>query len=159
MRRMSGQRVWRAALLLCAVFLVSSLLIACRGTASPGGTKEVAFIAADGSVRARFFLEVVDTEPLRQKGLMFRESLPADGGMLFIFDDPAPLTFWMKNTKLSLDMIFLGSDRSVQGILPLVPPMNEEPRSVPGIESQYVIELGAGVAAAKGIQVGDVVRW
>lgn len=154
MGRVSGKPLWRGTLLLCAALLMSILLVACQGAA-----KEVTFVAPDGSARARFQLEVVDTEPLRQKGLMFRESLAPDGGMLFIFEKSAPLTFWMKNTKISLDMLFIGSDRSVQGILSSVPPMNEQPRSVPGVESQYVVELGAGVAAAHGIQVGDVVRW
>jgi uncharacterized membrane protein (UPF0127 family) len=65
----------------------------------------------------------------------------------------------MKNTKISLDMIFIGEDRAVQGIVTNVPPMNEQPRSVPNIESRYVVELGAGVAESRGIRVGDVVRW
>lgn len=152
-------RLARVVQVLAITLLVAGPCVGCRDNAPSSGTKRVTFIAPDGSERTRFFLEVVDTEPLRQKGLMFRESLPPDGGMLFVFEEPAPLTFWMKNTKLSLDMIFVGSDRSVQGILASVPPMNEEPRSVPGIESQYVIELAAGVAAEKGIRVGDVVRW
>lgn len=157
--RASLRRLARVVRLVAVAFLVSSLSVGCRDSSPSRGMKRVSFVAPDGSERARFLLEIADTEPLRQKGLMFRESLPADGGMLFIFEELAPRTFWMKNTKLSLDMIFVGSDRSVQGILASVPPMNEEPRSVPGVTSQYVIELAAGVAAGKGIRVGDVVRW
>jgi uncharacterized membrane protein (UPF0127 family) len=134
-------------------------LAGCSHSSLPHGFKEVVFVAPDGSERGRFHLEVADTEPLRQKGLMFRDSLPAEGGMLFIFESVAPRTFWMKNTKISLDMIFIGEDRAVQGIVTNVPPMNEQPRSVPNIESRYVVELGAGVAESRGIRVGDVVRW
>jgi uncharacterized membrane protein (UPF0127 family) len=122
-------------------------------------SSEVVFVASDGSKRATFNLEVVDSEPLRQKGLMFRDSLPENGGMLFIFDESEQLSFWMKNTKIPLDMIFIGSDRTVQGILESVPPMNEEPRYIPNTQSRYVVELAAGSSSRAGIRVGDTVRW
>lgn len=145
---------------LSKMFLILFFCIAgCQHSVLPHGVKQVVFVAPDGSERGRFQLEVADTEPLRQKGLMFRDSLPPQGGMIFIFESAAPRSFWMKNTKISLDMIFIGEDRSVQGIVAKVPPMNEQPRSVPNIESRYVVELGAGVVESRGIRVGDVVRW
>lgn len=146
--------VWLA---LCSV--IALFVVGCRAKPLRDGLKEVVFVAPDGSERGRFYLEVAESEPLRQKGLMFRDSLPEKGGMLFIFESVAPRTFWMKNTKIPLDMIFIGEDRSVQGIVAEVPPMNEQPRSVPHIQSRYVVELGAGVAGEHGIRVGDVVRW
>jgi uncharacterized membrane protein (UPF0127 family) len=78
-----------------------------------------------------------------------------DRGMVFVFPSEQVNSFWMKNTILSLDMLFLDRDMRVVGILERVPPQNEEPRVVDG-KSQYVIELGSGVAAANGITVGAV---
>jgi uncharacterized membrane protein (UPF0127 family) len=75
--------------------------------------------------------------------------------MVFVFPSEQVNSFWMKNTILSLDMLFLDRDMRVVGILERVPPQNEEPRVVDG-KSQYVIELGSGVAAANGITVGAV---
>ena len=134
-------------------------LTGCGGPRPRNPVVEVSFAAPDGGERGRFSLEVADTEPLRQRGLMFRDSLPQTGGMLFIFDEEEPRSFWMKNTKIPLDMIFISTEKKVQGILAAVPPMNEEPRSVPGVASRYVVELASGVAAERGIAVGDVVAW
>ena len=142
-------------------FLIATplTLIGCGDPRSRNSAVEVSFTAPDGTERGEFALEVANTEPLRQRGLMFRDSLSRTGGMLFIFDEEEPRAFWMKNTKIPLDMIFISSEKKVQGILPGVPPMNEEPRAVPGVASRYVVELASGVAAERGIAVGDVVAW
>ena len=60
----------------------------------------------DADTTLRFHVEVMDTEAGREKGLMFRESLPKFSGMLFVYDEPQPVAFWMKNTLIPLDMLF-----------------------------------------------------
>lgn len=103
-----------------------------------------------------FMLEKADTEQKRNKGLMFRKSMAPDEGMIFVFDKESVHTFYMKNTYLSLDMIFVDSKWKVVGILEDVPVLNEELRSVP-TASQYVIELNAGIAKRSEIAVGSEV--
>ena len=103
-----------------------------------------------------FKLEIVNTPAGRGRGLMFRKSMDADKGMLFIFPEEQENSFYMKNTYISLDMIFVGADRKVVGILDSVPVLNEQSRTV-GKPSLYVIELVAGAARAAGITEGTEV--
>jgi uncharacterized membrane protein (UPF0127 family) len=121
------------------------------------GTARVDFRKADGSYTQPFYLEVAKTEGQRRRGLMFRKSLPYNGGMIFIFPKEEVRSFWMMNTYVSLDMIFLSSDWKVQGILESVPILNEEPRRIDK-PSKYVIELPAGSAKKYGIEPGQVAR-
>ncbi len=111
-----------------------------------------------GTGRTTYKLEVVNTPAGRQKGLMFRKSMPMDRGMLFIFPDVADHSFYMKNTFLPLDMIFVGDDRKVVGVLSDVPILNETSRRV-GKQSRYVIELNAGEAKRSGITEGTSVQF
>lgn len=114
------------------------------------------FVGADGSALGRpFNLEVADSEPERQKGLMFRKpnEMAADEGMIFVFPEERVQSFWMKNTYIPLDMLFLDRQLRVVGLLRDVPILNEKPRSV-GKPSQYVVELHAGTAERLGITSG-----
>jgi len=112
------------------------------------------FTRADGTTTRTFRLEIASTEPEREKGLMFRKEMKSHRGMLFIFPAESVQSFWMKNTYLSLDMVFVNSARRVVGILENVPVLNEAPRTV-GVPSQYVVELVAGAAKDQGITVGS----
>lgn len=125
-----------------------------------GETMTVRFRRADGSRSAEFTLDIAATSAARAKGLMFRrpEDMGANEGMLFIFPDEGQRSFWMKNTLIPLDMIFVASDKSVVGILSDVPPMNEQPRTLPAA-SQYVIELHAGTARKEGVVEGSHVEF
>jgi len=78
--------------------------------------------------------------------------------MLFIFDEPEVQSFWMRNTYLRLDIIFIGADRSVVGIVENAAPLTEEPRAVEA-QSQYVLEVHGGFAAEHAIALGDTVRF
>ncbi len=100
-----------------------------------------------------FQVEVVATPEERARGLMFRKSIGHNEGMLFVFPHEQQLAFWMRNTFVPLDMVFVSSDFRVVGVLKDVPPLTEERRMVDGA-SQYVLEFAAGTAAREGIEPG-----
>ena len=101
-----------------------------------------------------FKVWIADTEPSRERGLMFVKSLPAGHGMLFLFEEPQFASFWMKNTYLSLDIVFIGPDGKVVNIA-----HDTEPLSLRTVESDApvlgVLELVAGTAAKIGLSIGD----
>jgi uncharacterized membrane protein (UPF0127 family) len=98
-------------------------------------------------------VEVVRTPEQRARGLMFRQSLAPDAGMLFIFDETEEHNFWMHNTLLSLDMIFLGDDRAVVGVVANAAPRTDAPRTVKK-PSRYVVEVAGGEAGAHAVGPG-----
>lgn len=118
---------------------------------------KVEFTSLTGVVSKPFWLEVATTSSERSKGLMFRKQLAADRGMLFSFPYAKKQSFWMRNTFVSLDMLFVDSDWQVVGLLERVPINNDLPRSVEA-ESLYIIELLAGSAAKNKIAVGTKVK-
>jgi uncharacterized membrane protein (UPF0127 family) len=99
-------------------------------------------------------VEVAESSDDRARGLMFRDELDPGSGMLFVFDDEAVQRFWMKNTYIPLDMIFINGSGLVVGVIENVPPKTTEPRSV-DIPSRYVLEVNAGFARRHGIVVGS----
>jgi uncharacterized membrane protein (UPF0127 family) len=101
-------------------------------------------------------LEVARTPQEQEMGLMYRTSLADDRGMLFAFKPPQPVGFWMKNTKIPLDMIFLRNGE-VKAIVANVPPCTETPCPTYGPKEiiDQVIELRGGRAAELGLKVGD----
>ncbi len=105
------------------------------------------------------YLEIAKTNPERERGLMDRASMPENHGMVFIFSEPSYLKFWMKNTLIPLDMIFLKHSQVVE-VFNNVPPCPKEtsqcPSYGPNIESDEVIELNAGMAKKLAIQSGDL---
>ncbi len=109
-------------------------------------------------------VELVSTFEEKQKGLMYRESLDKDAGMLFLYDDEQALVYWMKNTLIPLDMIFLSADQTIIHIAENVPPCeplesNDCPGYGPTEEGQYVLEVNGGYAEAHDIEVGDQVEF
>jgi len=109
-----------------------------------------------GNVAVR--VEIADTPQTRETGLMFRRELGASDGMIFVFPAPSNHVFWMKNTYLPLDMIFINADFRVVGVVANAEPLTESPRSVPG-SSLYVLEVNAGFAARHQIQPGAAVTF
>jgi uncharacterized protein len=106
--------------------------------------------------------ELATTAESRTHGLMERASLPDDRGMLFVFETAQPLSFWMFNTLIPLDMIFADAQRRVTTIHAAVPPCRP-PARCPSYASdglaQFVLEVNAGTAAKAGIAIGDELRW
>jgi uncharacterized protein len=105
-----------------------------------------------------FRVEVARTDEEQARGLMFRTAMGADEGMLFPYDPPRVLSFWMKNTVLSLDLIFIGPDRRVINVAADAVPYSEQSilSDAPGIA---VLELNAGRAKELGIVAGAQVDW
>jgi uncharacterized membrane protein (UPF0127 family) len=102
--------------------------------------------------------EVASTDGQRQMGLMFRESMGDDEGMLFLFPTERRNAFWMHNTLIPLDMLFIDSEWKVVGIVENARPLTDDSRSVNKM-SQYVLELNAGAAARHGLGEGTEVRF
>jgi len=108
----------------------------------------------DGHVGKALVLELADTPQKRELGLMYRKQLAPNHGMIFVFPEEAVQSFWMKNTYISLDMIFLNKDLKVVGILESVPILNSEMRKIEKV-SQYVVEINALEAEKLQIAEGD----
>jgi uncharacterized membrane protein (UPF0127 family) len=104
-----------------------------------------------------FKVEIADTDATRERGLMFRKTLAGNRGMLFDFKTARPVAFWMKNTLIPLDMLFVGPDGHIVSIARDAAPMSETP--IPsGGDTLVVIELAGGRAAEIGAEPGDLVR-
>jgi uncharacterized membrane protein (UPF0127 family) len=105
----------------------------------------------------RFTVEVAATPEQQERGLMFVRSLAPDRGMIFPYDPPQQVSFWMKNTLIPLDMIFIRADGTIARIA-TAKPLDETP--VPGGEPiAAVLEIAGGRAAELGIRAGDRVEW
>jgi len=106
----------------------------------------------------RFDVEIADNQEARARGLMFRDSMPADHGMLFIFESPYVQTFWMKNTRIPLDILYFDSNYKLVSVQERVPPCRSDPcAQYPSTgPAQYVLELNSGMAEKLGAKPGDV---
>lgn len=111
----------------------------------------------NSSFIVRVFVEVPDDGEEHMRGLMFRQHLPWNAGMLFAFNSEEPRAFWMKNTLIPLDMIFVGGNSEIVDIIENVPPCEQDPCPVyPSEEpAQYVLEVNAGFVQHNAVQVGD----
>ena len=105
-----------------------------------------------------FTIELAITPAERALGLMYRRALPADAGMLFLYDKPQPLNMWMRNTFISLDMVFIGADGKVHRIESRTEPFSTQIISSEGYV-QGVLELNAGTATSIGLKAGDEVVY
>ncbi|GAB5548437.1 MAG: DUF192 domain-containing protein [Sandaracinaceae bacterium] len=112
----------------------------------------------EGAPPVEVRVEVADTPAARQRGLMFRRHMPRDAGMLFIFPRAEPRSFWMRNTFLALDILFIGADRRVVGVVEHASPLTDDSRAVEA-DSQYVLEVHAGFARTHSLSTGTPVRF
>jgi uncharacterized membrane protein (UPF0127 family) len=140
------------ALLLAAVACASR-----KGTAEPQpATPRVVVVTASGAQHV-VNVELARTPEARSRGLMYRESLAPDAGMLFVFDESTRQSFWMRNTLIPLDMIFIDDTGRIVGIVERAEPQTLTGRGV-NEPSRYVLEVNGGWSAAHGVAPGDTVK-
>ena len=106
----------------------------------------------------RFTVEVAMTPEEQAMGLMYRNALGPGHGMIFPFDPPRQASFWMRNTLIPLDMIFIRADGTIANIAANTVPLSEAPVVSDGVVSA-VLEIAGGRSAELGIQAGDKVNW
>lgn len=141
----------RSQLFFLLTVLITLSAVACE--AQPKVT-----ISTKAGREVAFQVEVADTPAKRSMGLQYRKELGSDCGMIFLFPAESPQAFWMKNTPIPLDMIFIDRERKIVGIVEQTVPFSLETRSV-AVPSQFVLEINGGLAKRLGIQAGDRVRF
>ncbi len=130
-------------------FLCALLFTTCTACASGDPSVELG--------GQNFAVEIADTSEKQALGLMFRDSMPADQGMIFIFPNEAPRSFWMKNTRIALDIMYFDKDLRLVSISADTQPCRvSRCPSYPSIApAMYVLELNAGTASELGVGLGD----
>jgi uncharacterized membrane protein (UPF0127 family) len=143
------------------------LLAACSGQqaatdnnaqAQPQAAAPLPLVIRTATGAHRFDVEVARTPQEQEKGLMFRKELAADSGMLFPMDPPRTASFWMKDTLIPLDMLFVHADGTIAFLKANAEPYSRIPVSA-GVPVAAVLELRGGRAAELGIKEGDRVSW
>jgi uncharacterized membrane protein (UPF0127 family) len=131
--------------------LLSLLLLTCTAACTGSRGSVVTLSGAQGNVSVR--VEIARTREELSRGLMWRNDLDSDAGMLFVFGEAAPRTFWMKNTPLPLDILFIDDHGEVIDVAAGTTPYSEAPIRSSG-PARYVLEVNAGFAARHGIGPG-----
>lgn len=161
--------VHRPVRLPLTVFLVALVSAAgCRGDAPAESPARPAipfrldgslrFVRADGTPITGISIEIAERDSTIRRGLMERDSIPPQMGMLFVMPRAEPQTFWMANTPRSLDIIFVGPDSAIVRIAKYTTPYSSQ--GVPsGAPAKYVVETVAGFTDRHGITAGDRIRW
>lgn len=168
-----GQRSHRVSTILCAAIAAIGLLACSPQAGAEAATRPeaaapsvhpvsglaiVPLTVTSGKTEHRFKAEVADTPQAQARGLMFRTELAPDEAMVFPREVAEPARFWMKNTPLPLDIIFIGPDGRIANIAAMTVPYSLE-----GVESQgaviAILEIAGGRAAELGIKPGDKVSW
>lgn len=158
MVRFSIGRTWR----LLALTIVAVASLAAAQTMAAGGqammlpVDPAPLVAVTAKGDRPFRIEIADDDAERDPGLMFRQSMPDDHGMLFVFPQTESVGFWMKNTPMPLDLLFIGQDGRIKAI------RRGEPQSetviAPDEPVRFVLELKAGTAGRQNIKEGDLVK-
>lgn len=149
----------------CAIAAVRALLlrglvlfVLAAAIAGCARDPETAIDAPDGAQRVAVRVELALTPARRELGLMYRNHMNENAGMLFVFPASQRLRFWMKNTEIPLDMIFADSSGRIVGIVANAEPYSERPVG-PDADAQYVLEVNGGFCARHGVRVGDLLRF
>jgi len=115
-------------------------------------------ISRDGGVYAELVIEIADNDSTRARGMMQRTSMPEGSGMIFLFDREEDRAFWMANTPLSLDLIFVNADSTITTMKKYMQPLSA--RNVPSEgPAQFVLEVIAGYSDTMGLIEGDRLSW
>jgi uncharacterized membrane protein (UPF0127 family) len=137
--------------------LVLVLVLAGGAAAAASCREDQADLRAPGGNLARFTVEIADDPQEMARGLMFRDSLPRSAGMLFLYPAPRRVSFWMENTLIPLDMVFLDASGTVTRVHANAVPLDRTAIDG-GAGVQAVLEINGGLAAALGIVPGSVLR-
>jgi uncharacterized membrane protein (UPF0127 family) len=144
--------------LLCTCLVALALSVRTHAAAGQDGLVQIST-----PIGAIIQAEIADTTEKRAKGLMYRDSLAKDRGMLFTFAEPQLWTFWMKNTRIPLDIIWMDGKKRIIHIERNVPTCSRTddgcPQYQPNDNAMYVLELAAGVADALKLQRGSVLKF
>jgi len=116
------------------------------------------FFDKNGQKICEFEVELADTAEKIKTGLMYRDSLAVNQGMLFIFDVEESKSFWMKNTYLPLDIVFISADSSIVSIAENTIPFSEQSVLSKG-PAKFVLEINAGISLKWGLKIGDKITW
>lgn len=137
--------------------LLQFLLVFCCLSGCSSGSEvnvTVHFVTEGGSTTPEIKCEVAATEGERRLGLMYRKSLASDSGMLFVFPEESERSFWMKNTYIELDIIFIDSSFEVVSVVHRAVPHSQTPRTSEG-PARYVLEVRGGSAESWGVGPGS----
>ena len=137
--------------------IIAMLLLLAHGAAAQGFPKRELVIGSSGGPR-HFTVEVATTDAQRQRGLMFRQDMAPDAGMLFLYPSEREITMWMENTVLPLDMIFFAADGRIIRIAERTVPFSTTVIYSEG-PARGVVEVNGGTAERLGIRVGDKVEY
>jgi uncharacterized membrane protein (UPF0127 family) len=116
------------------------------------------FYDKDGSPKCSFEIEIAETPEQQKLGLMYRDSMAVNQGMLFPYAAPTSPSFWMKDTYLPLDIIFIGADSTIVSLSKNTTPFSEE-RINPKAPAQFVLEINAGLSQKLNLSEGDKFSW
>ncbi|WP_408648445.1 DUF192 domain-containing protein [Thalassococcus lentus] len=156
--RTSGQQGIKPSKLAATVLAATMALMACKtdAVADPACRDDTVHLRGDFG-QARFTISIADSAEERNQGLMFVEKMAASAGMLFVYDSPREVSFWMKNTLIPLDIIFADEEGVVQNVQANAIPGDLTPLPGEG-PIQYVLEINGGMAALLGIKKGTQLR-
>jgi uncharacterized membrane protein (UPF0127 family) len=135
------------------VLALGLFLTACDSSKGP----KVVIKNAQGK-ETKITVEIADTPEAREKGLMFREEMPENHGMLFLMPEESIQVFWMKNTPLPLDMLFIDRDWKIVGTIENATPYSTDQLSI-NKPSIYILEVNGGFCSRHGINKGDSVEF
>jgi len=139
--------------------LITATLLAALASAACSTTGASPWVEVGGQ---RFTVEVADDFEERARGLMYRESMPEDHGMLFVHENEAPLAYWMKNTRIPLDILYFDAERrfvSAQRRVPTCSAGDRCPNYPSAGPAKYVLELNAGRSDALELEPGDRITF
>ncbi len=136
---------------------LAPVVVAILATGASADCRDDRVTIEGGFGEAHFTVQVADDAAERAQGLMNVPEMATLQGMLFVYDAPQPVSFWMRNTLIPLDMVFAGADGTITAIHENAVPLDETP--IPGGDAvQYVLEVNGGLTGRLGIEPGDVLQ-
>ncbi len=149
------KKLFRIFLVLVLLAAISFAILRLQADTEPSFDYNTSLEIGEGNYR----VAVADTEQEREKGLGSVANLPSDAGMLFVFDIPDKYGFWMKDTLISLDMVWLDGDKRVVYIQKNVLPESFPEVYMPSTPALYVLEFNSGFADKHKINIGDLIQF